>query len=425
MTGNAFTFSVAPGRQANEAVAREEGTKRRKRATERDFQHLLAASQANLPVEPLQPKALLVSKKEFHLRLKGQKSGAGHGTPVNDKKGKRILANEKLQRLLRNFKVESSEKFRGAGKTAAKTVKPAGGLLKNNEADEARFSPEARPGRNAAVKSLNSSVQALVKELQGKGIDVGSLKVRVSQKDDTTQATGEMLLHQRKQMRKKQRVHAKGEAQAARDSGHKFAKAAAAANETTLQEKLKAAAGQSERNLTGSFAQIQHGMQQNGDLQGLKAGSPLPMTSAQMLETIEKITELVKAQGHFAGQKLGVQMDVRDLGQVVVDATRQAEKVHLQIQVDNHDARRFMEGQLKPLAEQLARDGIDLGKLDVSVRDQRSEGQFSEPQPRRFGHSGQRREPGLAESLGGRWSDRNLSGLRSRKTGTQTVEIWA
>ncbi|MFQ5772031.1 MAG: flagellar hook-length control protein FliK, partial [bacterium] len=92
-------------------------------------------------------------------------------------------------------------------------------------------------------------------------------------------------------------------------------------------------------------------------------------------EMMQKIIEMTKAHSHSAGQKLAIQMDVESLGSLLVDAFKQKDKIHIQINVENSEVRRLLENQLRPLLNQFMKDGIEIGKLEVSVRDQNPENQ--------------------------------------------------
>jgi hypothetical protein len=144
----------------------------------------------------------------------------------------------------------------------------------------------------------------------------------------------------------------------------------------------------------------------------------------QMAEVIQKISAMTEKQTSFSGQKLEVHMDVTNMGRVSVDAARHLDKINLQIQVDSHDIRRLMENQMRPMLEQLAKEGVDIGKLDVSVRDQRSDNLRQE-----FGQSGQRSSQSFDQEEQKRSSARYVNDmleqqLRQINAGDRTVEIW-
>jgi len=197
---------------------------------------------------------------------------------------------------------------------------------------------------------------------------------------------------------------------------------------TMLSAQAKTVQGEGDA-LQGSFKQVlvhaPGSVRQIHPLNAAKSGSPPVLNASQMMETIQQISDMAKMQGTISGQKIGVQMDVKELGRIMVDATKNSDKVDLHIRVDTPEARRFMETQLKPLVEQMAKDGVDIGKLDVSVRDNRPEDGQQQPQAQSralwreehgFGPEQQRADvkPAL------------LSGqLRHKQTASQTVEIWA
>ncbi|HEX9654734.1 MAG TPA: flagellar hook-length control protein FliK [bacterium] len=125
--------------------------------------------------------------------------------------------------------------------------------------------------------------------------------------------------------------------------------------------------------------------------------APQQVQRSAMPEMIERIIEIAEAQSHSLGEKIEVQMEVDELGMMRVDATRRHHQVDLQIRVDNSETGRLIESQLLPLLEQMQKDGIAVGKLEVSVREHRFEhkphGDFS-PEDQRF----QRRFSGSADS---------------------------
>ena len=183
--------------------------------------------------------------------------------------------------------------------------------------------------------------------------------------------------------------------------------------------------GMGEKELKNIFVQTQNNLQSSMALQASKFTGTPPMNATQMLETIQKIAEMVQSQSALAGHRLGIQMDVQDLGKVAVDALKQAHKIDLQVHVDTHEAKRLVEAHLKPFVEQMVQRGIEIGKLDVSVRDNRSENQNQQPQTHNP-LNGQ----GFSENRHGQESTQRMqdlltSQLIQRNTGSQTVEIWA
>ncbi|MFQ5649087.1 MAG: flagellar hook-length control protein FliK [bacterium] len=156
-----------------------------------------------------------------------------------------------------------------------------------------------------------------------------------------------------------------------------------------------------------------------------------PIQRSRLAEMIERITEITQNQTHLSNQKLEVQIEVEKIGRVLVDALKQMDKVHLQLHVESNEVRRLLETQLRPLVEQIARDGIDIGKLDVSVRDQRPE-QNQQNQPSYRSSDGD--EPGSGEGLnhfrrGGQQTPRPKRFDRHRMhqagSGNRKMEVWA
>ena len=199
-------------------------------------------------------------------------------------------------------------------------------------------------------------------------------------------------------------------------------------NRSILQSKKKGDqfhSGLGEKEMQNIVVQTQKNLQSSLALQASKFTGTPQMNSAQMLETIQKIADMVQSQSALTGHRIGIQMNVQDLGNVAVDALKQAHKINLQIQVDTQEAKRLVEAHLKPFAEQMIQRGIEIGKLDVSVRDNRSENQNQQPQSQNplnwQGFSENRHGQESAQAM----QDMLMSQLIHRNTGSQTVEIWA
>ncbi len=183
--------------------------------------------------------------------------------------------------------------------------------------------------------------------------------------------------------------------------------------------------GMGEKELKDILVQMQNNLPSSMALQASKFTGTPQVNSTQMLETIQKIADMVQSQSAFTGRRLGVQMDVQNLGKVDVDALKQAHKIDLQVQVDTHEAKRLVEAHLKPLVEQMVQRGIEIGKLDVSVRDNRSENQNQQSQtqnPLNWQGFSEDRHGNEATQ---RMQDLLTSQLIHRNSGSQTVEIWA
>lgn len=132
---------------------------------------------------------------------------------------------------------------------------------------------------------------------------------------------------------------------------------------------------------------------------------PQRVERSAMAEMIEKIVEVAEAQARSVGDKIEVQMEVEELGTMTVDAVRRDEQIDLRIRVVGGETRRLLESQLIPLVEQMQKDGIAVGKLEVLLREpfeHKSHQQFSpqeEPSSRRSNgaSAGQENAPGFDE----------------------------
>ncbi len=156
-----------------------------------------------------------------------------------------------------------------------------------------------------------------------------------------------------------------------------------------------------------------------------------PVEQTRIAEMIRKIAEVTQNQTQAAGNKLEVQLDIKNVGKVLIDAIKQTDRIHLQVQVDSNDMRRMLEIQLRPLIEQLARDGIDIGKLDVSVRDQKTEQQYQET-PGKHTNNRQasksdddRPKFGQGEQQRGRSQREIINRMRAAAGNSEIMDIWA
>lgn len=176
----------------------------------------------------------------------------------------------------------------------------------------------------------------------------------------------------------------------------------------------------SSANGTGHFESV------NGRLVATNA-----VHGSSMADMIQKISELVEQQAKATKHKLEVQMEVKDVGKVLVDATKQANKVNLHVHVESIEARRLLEAQLRPLVEQMAKEGIDIGKLDVSVRDDKADEQARFE----FSQENHDRRDFKSEQEANRFKDggqhlfttpeAGRNQLQKNENGNQTLEIWA
>jgi len=111
----------------------------------------------------------------------------------------------------------------------------------------------------------------------------------------------------------------------------------------------------------------------NFDVLGGKVMSSGTVERSHLPQMIQKILELANSQSSTAGQKLEIQLDVEELGSLLVDAVKHKDKINLHINVDNSEVRRMLESQLRPLLDQMLKEGIDVGKLEVSVKNENSD----------------------------------------------------
>ncbi|TDI83643.1 MAG: flagellar hook-length control protein FliK [Caldithrix sp.] len=111
----------------------------------------------------------------------------------------------------------------------------------------------------------------------------------------------------------------------------------------------------------------------NFDVLGGKLMASGTVERSHLPQMIKKILELTSSQSNTGGQKLQIQLDVEKLGSFLVDAVKHKDKINLHINVDNSEVRRMLESQLRPLLDQMLKEGIEVGKLEVSVKNEKSD----------------------------------------------------
>ncbi len=150
---------------------------------------------------------------------------------------------------------------------------------------------------------------------------------------------------------------------------------------------------------------------------------------SQMAQALEKIANMAEQQLTSSGKKLEVQIDIKDVGKVLVGAVRSAGQIQLQIRVESHGVRHLLQSQLRPLIEHLTRDGVEVGKVQVTVRDEledyQQHGEFAQTrhdQRQRFEERrGHFRQPARAPGAGvGSWAP-----LPALAGANGSMEIWA
>ncbi len=158
-----------------------------------------------------------------------------------------------------------------------------------------------------------------------------------------------------------------------------------------------------------------------------KAVITAQLQSPGLPAAIRKVSELAEHKLQMGAQKLEVEVEVKDIGKVLVDAVRHGDKISMQVQVDSHEVRRLLENQLRPLLEHLSKEGHDIAKLDVSVRDD----QAGESRQNAWNQESRRGGPRWQDFTGestqherGR-SRQEHKQIKHKLIDSQTVEIWA
>ncbi len=105
----------------------------------------------------------------------------------------------------------------------------------------------------------------------------------------------------------------------------------------------------------------------------------------------------------------------------------QQDKIYLQINVENVEVKRWVESHLRPLQEQMAKGGIAVEKMEVSVDDHRSDYKNQEDKVPYHEKSTEIRNFGeLSKSKGDGFVEEVVPArLLRRDFGYNSMEIWA
>ncbi|TDI91277.1 MAG: flagellar hook-length control protein FliK [Caldithrix sp.] len=147
-----------------------------------------------------------------------------------------------------------------------------------------------------------------------------------------------------------------------------------------LGEILENIEGDSAEYIDPNLSESEHAIQPvltsnnvNFDVLGGKLMASGTVERSHLPQMIKKILELTSSQSNTGRQKLQIQLDVEKLGSFLIDAVKHKDKINLHINVDNSEVRRMLESQLRPLLDQMLKEGIEVGKLEVSVKNEKSD----------------------------------------------------
>ncbi|MFQ5705945.1 MAG: flagellar hook-length control protein FliK [bacterium] len=155
-----------------------------------------------------------------------------------------------------------------------------------------------------------------------------------------------------------------------------------------------------------------------------KLVAPVKVRQSQVPEMIHRIAKMVENRLQASNSRIEVQLDVETLGLMKVDATRHHDSIHLQIQVENEEAKRWVESHLRPLNNHMTREGFRVDNLQVSVQGERSEGQSKQGRfyhPSKF--AGEKRYA-TPSGVAGAAAESAPVYSEQRSFGYNTLEVW-
>jgi hypothetical protein len=145
---------------------------------------------------------------------------------------------------------------------------------------------------------------------------------------------------------------------------------------------------------------------------------------SQLPEMIQKIVDIANSQSSLTSRKLEVQMKVEKLGDLLVDAVKHQDKIHLHIGVESNEVRRLIEAQIRPLIDQMVKEGIEIGKLEVSLKHSKDQGQNPNLARHNTNDFSDRRQQQASND----WEfqeEQNSPRTMARDFGYNSLEVWA
>ncbi len=155
------------------------------------------------------------------------------------------------------------------------------------------------------------------------------------------------------------------------------------------------------------------------------SGAPLVQRSV-LPEMLQKMIENANARLTMSGQKLEILLDVESLGKLAIDVLKQQEKIHLQINVENNEAKQWLENHIRPLIEQINKAGIEVDKFEVSVGNPKLEQQQRDKEnPALPGFKNKKNIYRIKESRNDILHDEKIPPyMLKRNFGYNTIEVW-
>ena len=132
---------------------------------------------------------------------------------------------------------------------------------------------------------------------------------------------------------------------------------------------------------------------------------------------------MANSQSSLNSGKLEVQLDIERLGNLLVDAVKHKDKINLQISVESNEVRRLIEAHVRTLVDQMVKEGIEIGKLQVSLKhskDQEPDQNLARHDTNGFLDRRQRQTNHDWE-----FQEEQNSGTMTRDFGYNSLEVWA
>ncbi|MFQ5636700.1 MAG: flagellar hook-length control protein FliK, partial [bacterium] len=152
--------------------------------------------------------------------------------------------------------------------------------------------------------------------------------------------------------------------------------------------------------------------------------APSHTKEAHILNLIQQISKVTDQLAIATTQKLEVEVEVAKLGKLMVDVTKSNNKINLQIQVENEEAKKWLQNQMSTLHERLTNQGVEIDKLNINLSSDHSGSDAGE---KAFTGAGpdNRAQRFLLNKTQNASHDSMPLHLLQRNFGYNTVEVWA
>ncbi|MCG8603883.1 flagellar hook-length control protein FliK [bacterium] len=154
-----------------------------------------------------------------------------------------------------------------------------------------------------------------------------------------------------------------------------------------------------------------------------KTVSRVIVEPSRLPQMIQRIVDMANSQSSLNSGKLEVQLDIERLGNLLVDAVKHKDKINLQISVESNEVRRLIEAHVRTLVDQMVKEGIEIGKLQVSLKhskDQEPDQNLARHDTNGFLDRRQRQTNHDWE-----FQEEQNSGTMTRDFGYNSLEVWA